>query len=122
MLSVLTISFWNWLERLGGIGLILLGLADNSPLPMPGSMDVLTVLLSAHQKSWWPYYAVMATLGGITGGYATFVLAREGGKRDWKRDFPKSGRNWPIGNSTSMDSGACLFLLFFPRPSLSRRL
>jgi membrane protein YqaA with SNARE-associated domain len=69
-----------WLERLGGLGLILLGLADNSPVPLPGSMDVLTILLSAHQRSWWPYYASMATLGSILGGYLSYALGREGGK------------------------------------------
>src|SRR5215471_9724944 len=30
-----------WLLRLGGLGLILLGIADNSVIPLPGSMDVL---------------------------------------------------------------------------------
>ena len=58
-----------WLKRLGGLGLVLLGFADNSVIPMPGSMDALTVVLSAHQKDWWPYYAAMATLGGVLGGW-----------------------------------------------------
>jgi len=67
-----------WMERLGGLGLILLGFADNSLLPLPGSMDALTIVLSAHQKSWWPYYATMATIGGIVGGYATYALGAKG--------------------------------------------
>jgi membrane protein YqaA with SNARE-associated domain len=68
------LSIGPWLERLGGMGLILLGLADNSIVPMPGSMDALTIILSAHQKTWWPYYATMATIGGLVGGYATYAL------------------------------------------------
>src|SRR5438105_3218603 len=60
---LLSITLWIWLERLGGAGLILLGLADNSVVPLPGSMDALTVILSAHEKTWWPYYAAMATIG-----------------------------------------------------------
>jgi membrane protein YqaA with SNARE-associated domain len=71
---VIFLSLGSWLERLGGLGLILLGFADNSIVPMPGSMDALTIVLSAHQKDWWPYYAAMATVGGILGGYTTYTL------------------------------------------------
>lgn len=45
-------------------------------------MDALTIILSAHQQDWWPYYALMATIGGVVGGYATYALAREGGKEE----------------------------------------
>ncbi|HEV3041783.1 MAG TPA: VTT domain-containing protein [Candidatus Angelobacter sp.] len=86
---LLLVTWWSWLERLGGAGLILLALADNSVVPLPGSMDVLTVILSAHQKDWWPYYALMATLGGITGGYVTYALGRKGGKEALEKKLPK---------------------------------
>jgi membrane protein YqaA with SNARE-associated domain len=82
-------TVWSWLERLGGIGLILLGLVDNSPFPVPGSMDALTIILSAHQKDWWPYYAIMATIGGVVGGYVTYALAREGGKEELEKRLSK---------------------------------
>jgi membrane protein DedA with SNARE-associated domain len=78
VLLVILLSLGSWLERLGGLGLILLGLADNSVVPMPGSMDALTIVLSAHQRSWWPYYAIMATIGGIVGAYATYGLGFKG--------------------------------------------
>ncbi|HEY7404297.1 MAG TPA: VTT domain-containing protein [Candidatus Angelobacter sp.] len=74
MLLLTYLSIGTWLERFGGLGLILLGFADNSIIPMPGSMDALTIILSAHQKTWWPYYATMATIGGMVGGYATYTL------------------------------------------------
>ena len=77
----LSIAWWAWLERLGGIGLILLALADNSVVPLPGSMDALTVVLAAHEKDWWPYYAAMAVIGAVFGGYLTYVLGRKGGKQ-----------------------------------------
>ncbi|MBA3916658.1 MAG: hypothetical protein H0X25_22990, partial [Acidobacteriales bacterium] len=39
-LGVLVLSsMMGWLAQLGGFGLILMGLADNSVVPMPGSMD-----------------------------------------------------------------------------------
>lgn len=89
MILALSISIWSWLERLGGIGLILLGIADNSPFPVPGGMDALTIILSAHQKSWWPYYAVMATIGGLVGGYVNYKLGREGGKEGLEKKLSK---------------------------------
>src|SRR5438445_13152589 len=78
-----------WLRRLGGPGLILLGLADNSVIPMPGSMDALTIWLAASHRDWWPYYALMATAGAVLGGYVTYRLAREGGKEMLERKLSK---------------------------------
>lgn len=79
-----------WLFHLGGIGLIPLGLLDNSPIPLPGSMDVVTILLSAREQEWWLYYALMATAGSILGGFITYRLARKGGKEALERRFPRA--------------------------------
>ncbi len=49
---------FHWLHHLGGPGLIVLGLIDNSVIPVPGSMDALTIILSANQRKLWPYYAL----------------------------------------------------------------
>ena len=48
------IQFLHWLRSLGGLGLIPLGVLDNSLVPLPGSMDVFVVLLAADQRDWWP--------------------------------------------------------------------
>lgn len=86
---VIATSVWTWLRHLGGVGLILLGLADNSVIPLPGSMDVLTILLAArHSQLWW-YYAFMATVGAVIGGYITYALARKGGKEAFERKLSK---------------------------------
>jgi membrane protein YqaA with SNARE-associated domain len=74
------ILVWRWLIRLGGPGLILIGIADNSVVPLTGSMDVLTIWLAAGHRDLWPYYAVMATIGAVLGGYITYMLGRKGGK------------------------------------------
>ncbi len=66
---------------LGGPGLILLGLLDSSVIPLPGSMDLMTILLSAHQKTYWPYYAVMATIGSVVGAYVTYRIAKKQGDK-----------------------------------------
>jgi membrane protein YqaA with SNARE-associated domain len=69
-------SLSAWFHHLGGPGLILLGLIDSSAIPIPGSMDALTIVLSAEQRELWPYYALMATIGSVLGGYLTYRLAR----------------------------------------------
>src|SRR5260370_20253547 len=88
MFLILDISWWTWLERLGGLGLILLGLADNSIVPLPGSMDAATIVFAAHQKTWWWYYASMATIGALVGGYTTYALGRQGGKDALEKTLP----------------------------------
>ena len=78
--QVMALSTWGWLNRMGGPGLILLGIADNSVVPLTGSMDVLTIYLAARHREPWFYYAVMATAGAVFGGYITYFLAKKGGK------------------------------------------
>jgi membrane protein YqaA with SNARE-associated domain len=73
--------------HLGGLGFIPLGLIDGSIIPLPGSMDVLTIVLSARHGELWFYYALMATVGSVIGGYVTYRLARKGGKEALSRKF-----------------------------------
>jgi membrane protein YqaA with SNARE-associated domain len=80
---------WQRLRRLGGPGLVLLGIADNSVIPLTGSMDVLTIWLAARHREPWPYYALMATLGAVLGGYITYALARKGGQEAMERKLSK---------------------------------
>jgi len=82
-------SVRRWLFHLGGLGLIPLGLLDNSPIPLPGAMDVATILLSARQEQLWLYYALMATAGSVIGGFVTYRLARKGGKEALDRRFSR---------------------------------
>jgi membrane protein YqaA with SNARE-associated domain len=83
-------SVRHWIYQLGGIGLIPLGLLDSSVVPLPGSMDVLTIVLAARDPKLWPYYAGMATLGSVIGAWVTFRLARKGGKETLKRKISVS--------------------------------
>jgi len=77
------------LWHLGGPGLILLGLADNSLIPLPGSMDAFTIVLSAARKDLWWYYAIMATIGALLGGYLTYRLGVKGGKETLEKRISK---------------------------------
>jgi membrane protein YqaA with SNARE-associated domain len=86
---LLAVPMWRQLRHLGGIGLILLGIADNSVIPLTGSMDVLTIWLAARHREPWPYYGLMATLGAVLGGYITYALARKGGQETMERKLSK---------------------------------
>jgi membrane protein YqaA with SNARE-associated domain len=77
----------RWIFHLGGLGFIPLGLLDASIIPVPGSMDVLTIVLCARRSDLWIYYAIMATTGSVLGGFATYRLARKGGKEMLARRF-----------------------------------
>src|SRR6201987_4281198 len=81
-------SVRRWIFHLGGLGFIPLGLLDSSMIPLPGSMDILAIVLSARKKELWLYYALMATIGSVIGGFVTYRLARKGGKETLERKFP----------------------------------
>jgi len=106
-------TLWTWLHRLGGPGLIVLGLLDNSAIPLPGSMDVFVIVLSAHHRGWWPYYAFMAVVGAVIGGYVTYRLASKGGEETLgekigKRRAEKVYRQFKRHGFTTIAIGAIL--------------
>ena len=82
-------ALWTWIHRLGGPGLILLGIIDNSAIPIPGGMDIFLILLAAHRRGWWLYYALMAVVGGVLGGYLTYRLAEKGGEETLEKKIGK---------------------------------
>ena len=87
--AVLKKTLMHVVTRLGGPGLIALGLVDNSVIPLPGGMDAATILLAAaHREPWW-YYALMATVGSLIGGYLTYRLGVKGGEETLHRKFSK---------------------------------
>jgi uncharacterized membrane protein YdjX (TVP38/TMEM64 family) len=88
---VMTDLTWKWIHRLGGPGLILLGIADNAPFVSApaGSVDVCVILFSAHHGWWAFYYALMATVGEVLGGYITYHLAEKGGQETLEKKVGK---------------------------------
>jgi|SRR5215472_1853096 len=82
-------GLWTWIHRLGGPGLILLGIIDNSAIPIPGGMDIFVILLSSHRRVWWLYYAFMAVVGAVLGGYLTYRLAEKGGEETFEKKIGK---------------------------------
>ena len=90
LLAAVAFSTFGWLMRLGGPGIILVALVDNSFIPIPGGVDLVTIILAAHNKEWWWYYAIMATVGSVVGGYLTFRIGRKGGEEALEKKVPKS--------------------------------
>src|SRR5262245_37896954 len=52
-------------------------------------MDIFVILLSAHRREWWLYYAAMAVAGGVLGGYLTYRLAEKGGEETLEKEIGK---------------------------------
>ena len=52
-------------------------------------MDVFVILLAAHRHEWWAYYAFMATVGEVLGGYLTYRLAEKGGQETLEKKVGK---------------------------------
>ncbi len=92
LLKTVPETAWRWIHGLGGPGLILLGILDNSPVMStpPGTIDVLVIALATDHHAWWPYYAIMATIGEVIGGYITYELAKKGGKATLEKKIGKA--------------------------------
>src|SRR6202051_4198032 len=106
----------HWFLTLGGPGLILLGLIDSSVIPIPGSMDAMTIVLSAHQRTWWPYYAVMATVGSVIGAYLTYRLARNRGEKALNDKLSKRNAKKVVSAFERWGFGAIALPALLPPP------
>jgi membrane protein YqaA with SNARE-associated domain len=80
----------HWLMGFGTMGLFVVSVIDSSiiPLPVPGSTDLLLILLVAHGAN--PVLAaVTAAVGSILGGYLTWGTGSKGGEAALHRYLPK---------------------------------
>jgi len=72
---------------LGGPGLFLIAFLDSSFLSFPEVNDLLIVWLTTRNPERMPYYALMTTLGSISGCLALYTLARKGGEAFLRKRF-----------------------------------
>jgi membrane protein YqaA with SNARE-associated domain len=84
----------RWLVSLGGLGLFVVAIVDSSviPLPLPGSTDLLLLLLTARRgMSYWGAggLALWALAGSMIGGYLTWSAGRKGGEVTLAKRVPK---------------------------------
>jgi membrane protein YqaA with SNARE-associated domain len=80
----------RWLMGFGTMGLFVVSVIDSSiiPLPLPGSTDLLLILLVAHRAN--PIVAAIAAIAGsILGGYFTWAAGAKGGEAALHRYLPK---------------------------------
>ena len=79
----------HWLVHLGGLGLLAVAAIDSSPMPLaiPGSTDLLLLLLVSHRGN-PPLLAACAILGSAVGGYITWSAGKKGGEALLKRSVP----------------------------------
>ncbi len=79
----------HWLTNLGGLGLFAVAIFDSSPipLPIPGSTDLLLLLLVSHRGN--PFLlAACAIAGSAIGGYTTWSTGKKGGEALMERSVP----------------------------------
>lgn len=83
-------SVLRWLMGLGGVGLFGVSVIDSSviPLPLPGSTDLLLLLLTSHGANPW-LMAALSIWGSLLGGYFTWQAGRKGGEPMLKRYVPR---------------------------------
>jgi len=75
----------RWLVHLGAVGIFALAVVDSSviPIPLPGSTDLVLLLLTAFrsQSVGSPIlFASCAFVGSVIGGYITWATGRKGGE------------------------------------------
>jgi len=78
--KALLLSLYEFVLSLGGLGLLLLALADSSFISVPEGNDLLIVILSTGQS--WPrmlFYVAMTTVGSIIGCLLLYAVGRRGG-------------------------------------------
>ena len=85
-------------------------------IPLPGSMDALTIVLAARQRELWPYYALMATVGSVAGGYVTYHLSRTEGKATLGRKLSQSKMKFVQDTFSKWGFGAIAIPALFPPP------
>jgi membrane protein YqaA with SNARE-associated domain len=81
----------EWIQgfalSLGGPGLFLIAFLDSSFLSFPEVNDLLIIWLTTQHPERMPYYALMTTLGSISGCLALYTLARKGGEAFLRKRF-----------------------------------
>ncbi len=87
VLAVLLAVFW----RLGGGGLLILGVLDSSFLFAPLGNDLLVVGLTAQKHAVLPmlYYAAMSTVGSVLGVLLVDVVFRPAGERGLEKHLSR---------------------------------
>ena len=80
LMKAIAHALYTAFARLGGLGLLGLGILDSSFLFMPLGKDVLMVVLTIQNHSRMFYYAVMASVGSMVGSLILDLIFRKAGE------------------------------------------
>jgi membrane protein YqaA with SNARE-associated domain len=89
LLENVIVSVFQFFARLGGFGLLGLGILDSSFLFMPLGNDLLVVAFTARNPHRLPYYVFMATIGSVLGSLIVDVTSRKLGESGLADRVPK---------------------------------
>lgn len=89
MLERIIVTTFNFFARLGGLGLLGLGILDSSFLFMPLGNDLLIVGLTVQHAHRLPYYVLMATIGSVLGTFIVDMTGRKLGESGLSDRVPK---------------------------------
>lgn len=80
----------RWLISLGWIGLFGVSLIDACPfpLPIPGTTDLLLLVLVARKGSPW-LLVPLAVAGAVVGAFSTWSVGKKGGEKALRRYVPE---------------------------------
>jgi membrane protein YqaA with SNARE-associated domain len=107
---------WAKIRALGPIGEVLLGVADASVIPTPGSLDILIILLVAGAPQHWWIYVLAATVGSALGAYITYRIGFRGGKEGLEKRIPEKKLKKVYGWSEKYGLGAVAIPALLPPP------
>jgi membrane protein YqaA with SNARE-associated domain len=80
----------HWLIHFGLVGVFVVSAIDASiiPLPLPGSTDLLVLLLATQHSAPW-LLVIVAVGGSMIGGYLTWSAGKKGGEAMLQRFVPQ---------------------------------
>jgi membrane protein YqaA with SNARE-associated domain len=89
LLEHVIIGVFGFFARLGGLGLLGLGVLDSSFLFMPLGNDLLVVAFTVRNPHRLPYYVVMAAIGSVLGSLIVDLTSRKLGESGLADRVPK---------------------------------
>jgi membrane protein YqaA with SNARE-associated domain len=111
---VLLVFLW----KLGGIGLLLLGILDSSFIFAPLGNDLLVVAMTArhHSISAMLYYAAMSTVGSVLGCLLVDVVLRTAGEKGLEKHLPRRRLDYVKNKVAKHAAGALVMASIAPPP------